>query len=154
MTERWRAVPGFPGYEVSDRGRVRSWRCRGHANHRAKKPKLRVPSIADGYPTVDLWINGRRFGRRVHGLVALAFLGPPKGRQVDRIDEVRTNNHLSNLRYLSHVENTRRSAKLNRRKVTAIQKRLRAGETQKAIAKRYGVDPSLISRIKTGEIWQ
>lgn len=57
-----------------------------------------------GYPNYnlyfDLYKNGQRTGKRVHVLVADAFLQKPSGNvTVDHKDRNRHNNRLSNLRY-------------------------------------------------------
>lgn len=99
MSEEWRPVAGFPGYEVSNWGRVRS--------PRRRSPKdMKQQLNHAGYPTVTLYRDGHRVVRFVHRLVAEAFLGPrPDGYQVDHIDAVRTNAHASNLRYLTPRQN-------------------------------------------------
>jgi hypothetical protein len=50
--ETWRAVPGYEGqYEVSDQGRVRSWRNFGAASDRPRVVPLmlRPTTTRDGY---------------------------------------------------------------------------------------------------------
>jgi hypothetical protein len=48
-----------------------------------------------------------RRGNTVHRLVALAWLPPPQGlaREIDHIDRDKTNNHYSNLRWVTRREN-------------------------------------------------
>jgi hypothetical protein len=62
----------------------------------------------DGYPRLNLSMNGKTGVFHVHRLVALTFIGPPpKGRpQVAHWDGNPKNNALSNLRYASASENT------------------------------------------------
>jgi hypothetical protein len=98
--ERWRAAK-IDGYEVSNLGRVKSLR-RGN-------PKLRrlVPD-KDGYLRVSLGSRGQpeRGNYSVHGLVLEAFHGPcPDGCEADHRDGDRSNNKLSNLRWLSRERN-------------------------------------------------
>jgi DNA invertase Pin-like site-specific DNA recombinase len=45
-------------------------------------------------------------------------------------------------------------AKLTEEDVVVIKTRLRGGHKQKQIAKDFGVDSSVISRISTGKIWK
>lgn len=54
------------------------------------------------YQSVNL---GRAARHYVHRLVALTFIGDGTGLEVDHIDGDTTNNHLSNLRYMTHAEN-------------------------------------------------
>lgn len=102
----WMPVVGFPSYEVSTDGRVRNRRT-GHelAQYRCYK----------GYRQVSLYGKtkkgkARTFSRRVHLLVASAFLGPRPGCWlVDHIDHDKGNARLDNLRYISPSENTARA---------------------------------------------
>lgn len=99
MIEQWRQVPGVsPAYEVSDLGRVRSLKRYAGTNLRV----LATPLDSRGRPSVCI----DRKARRVHQLVALAFLGPrPEGMEVRHLDGDMTNNRLSNLAYGTHAEN-------------------------------------------------
>lgn len=105
MTEQWSKIPGFPDYEVSDSGSVRSWKqARG----------LPVPhELAGGserdwrYVTLQR-PEGGQSTFRVHRLVAEAFLGPcPDGMEIRHLDGQRDNNAVSNLSYGTSSENTR-----------------------------------------------
>src|SRR5690348_4369480 len=99
MNEQWREVPDFPDYEVSDQGRVRSYR-------RSQNPRLLRPGKnSDGYPTIVL-SNGSRTTFGVHVLVLLAFVGPrPEGMLTRHLDGDNTNNVLTNLAYGTPHEN-------------------------------------------------
>lgn len=99
MRERWAKVPGWPAYEVSDRGVVR----------RGGRP-LRMWSDHKGYLRVDLRDHGRRRKAMVHSLVAETFLGPrPDGHQACHGDGSRTNNRADNLRWGTPSDNMRDS---------------------------------------------
>jgi hypothetical protein len=95
MTEEWKKIPGYIKYSVSSNGKVR--------NDVTGRILVLTPNPS-GYLKVGLYT--KRW--LVHRLVMLAFVGPSK-MQVDHIDEVKTNNRLDNLRYLSGRLNTRRS---------------------------------------------
>lgn len=104
MSEEWRAVPGYPDYEVSDQGRVRSYR-------RGKLRVLALPDDSRGYKKVTLCQDhsGRR-GCKVHVLVLLAFVGPrPDGAVIRHLNGVRDDNRISNLAYGTPAENTQDS---------------------------------------------
>jgi len=112
MSERWRPVPNFPGYEVSDHGRVRSFHKRvkgtGSPWEIADTPQryLKGAYKATGYRFVALCQRGIRYTKHVHRLVARAFLGAcPKGKEVCHNDGDKMNNHAENLRYDSHHNN-------------------------------------------------
>lgn len=100
MTEIWRAVPGFTGYEVSSTGRVRSYK-------RSAAGRL-ISLLPDGrgYMRVRLGDGTRMVARRVHQLVAEAFIGPrPEGREVRHLDGNGMNNIPSNLEYATAAVN-------------------------------------------------
>ncbi|SHJ58468.1 NUMOD4 motif-containing protein [Nocardiopsis flavescens] len=104
--EQWRAVVGFPGYEVSSLGNVRSW----SRYKRGELLKLRPGTT--GYPHVTLWRDGRCHRPKVHRLVALAFIGPrPDGQQVRHLDGDRLNNAADNLAYGTPSQNVRDSVR-------------------------------------------
>ena len=96
QNENWKAIDGFPDYEVSDLGRVRS----------LKYGKAKVLKLGDcrGYCIVNIRIKGVRKTKTVHRLVAAVFLGA-SDLHIDHIDMVKTNNCLTNLRYCTHREN-------------------------------------------------
>lgn len=114
--EEWRAVEGFEGeYEVSNFGRVRSlFRIMESGRHRAGK--ILKQSQSNGYPFVGLVrSNCMQKVVRVHALVAHAFLGEkPKGLVINHIDHDKTNNHVSNLEYVTQKENIRHAARNGR----------------------------------------
>lgn len=102
--EEWRAIPGFDGYEVSDLGRVRSWR----PWHGSVGPRILTPQEDRGYLGVTLVKPGerRRLTYKVHRLVMLAFVGPlPQGMQTRHLDDDGRNNALTNLAYGTPSEN-------------------------------------------------
>lgn len=97
--ERWLPVVGNPGYEVSDLGRVRSWKKYG-----GPAPRILRLNAYDGYPVATM----SRSQRRVHRLVLDAFVGTrPDGMVSRHIDGDRSNNALSNLTYGTPSENMR-----------------------------------------------
>ena len=97
--EEWRPIAGFPGYAVSNLGRV--------VSHRRGRPRdLRGGYTVSGYHTIGLWSGGRRRTRRVHQLVVEAFIGPrPPGSDVRHLDGDKTNNCVTNLAIGTRSEN-------------------------------------------------
>lgn len=95
-TERWLPIPGFDGYDVSDQGRIRSWK-------RSPGPRImKQTTVSDGYLAVRC--NGTL--RRVHLYVLAAFVGPlPEGQETRHLNGVRDDNRLDNLRYGTKMEN-------------------------------------------------
>lgn len=110
--ETWKEIPGYPGYEVSDHGRVRSYKKHlGGVRWVIEKTPQRIlkPSTGKGneYPSLAISDSSGASRRwRVHQLVLLAFIGPPPdGMETCHEDGDSANNHLSNLRYDTHVGN-------------------------------------------------
>ena len=162
MNETWKPVIEHhsDGYEVSDLGRVRRIRTGN-----ILKPYVRKT----GYHTVNLYVTegGTPIGtshfsfvvRRVHVLVAEAFLGPkPQGMDVNHVDGDKGNNALSNLEYMTRSANHRHAydtgLKHGGGKLTDEQVReIRASTdtmTSKDWAKRVGLSPSFIRSIRAG----
>lgn len=97
-----RAAWGFSRYEVSNRGDVRSWHNLWGRNH-VLSPQVN----RKGYVTFNLYRDdGVRREVRVHRLVMETFVGPmPEGLEVRHLDDIKTNNHVSNLTYGTRDEN-------------------------------------------------
>ena len=103
IPEQWKAVVGYEGlYEVSSHGNVRSIK-------RDIILKL-VKNKKTGYLNVTLCKDGKAKCFRIHRLVAIAFIPNPDNKEtVNHIDEDKTNNHVCNLEWNTHKENTRHS---------------------------------------------
>lgn len=155
-TEQWREIPGFPGYEVSDMGRVRSWKLGGPGTRLASSPsEVRPQQGRHGYVRVELCHEGQRSHHFVHRIVLTAFVGPSK-LSADHVNAVKDDNRLANLQWLTQAENVRRSAgaRLTRDQVSAIRSRYgRSGLTQRALADEYGVSRTTIGDVVNGRSW-
>ena len=171
-TEEWRAVDGFDGYyEVSDHGRIRTWKDKGARRpiRRAEAPHLMRPAPnANGYLQTSLHHAGHRRVAAIHVLVAEVFIGPrPAGQVVRHYDGNQLNNQISNLRYGTRKENAADSlrhgtfalgevngkSKLTQPQVIEIKALLREGGTRRGIAEMFGVTHSAINSIASGESW-
>ena len=149
MIERWRAVPGWPGYNVSNTGKVRGSRGWVLSPYYLKR---------GGYAYVDLRQGGRRKNSRVHILVLEAFVGPRRaGQECRHLDGNPANNCLENLRWGSPRENGAdrvrhgsTTTKLIETQVVAIRESM---ATQVELAEQFGVTQSTISHIRRGDIW-
>lgn len=111
--ETWKPVVGSAGrYDVSDLGRVRAnrWTTRtANGQTRTYRPHIMSTYVEarTGYLALRLTIDGKTVLRRVHTLVAEAFIGPrPDGAVVCHNDSDPSNNSLSNLRYDTHLGNS------------------------------------------------
>lgn len=97
--EEWRTCTRDSDYEVSNMGRVRSWK-------RLKVLYLKLRFDIDGYPYITVHSGGRRQNVKIHVLVAEAFLGArPKGQVCRHLNDIKTDNRLINLRWGTRQEN-------------------------------------------------
>lgn len=118
-TETWRAVPGYPYYEVSDLGRVRSLprtyvRCRPGYRETVIKVagKILKPSAhsPNGGRYLRTRVNLERGQKPIHRLVLLAFVGPcPEKMECRHLNGNAKDNRLINLEWARHRTNVRDS---------------------------------------------
>jgi len=105
--ERWLPVPDWVDYEVSDLGRIRSWK-KSCQRPNETLPRMLVAQVMEGYHRVDLRYPGRRRSAFVHRLVLEAFVGPPsEGHQCRHLNGRRDDNRLANLAWGTAAENSR-----------------------------------------------
>lgn len=157
MKEIWKEVPNFPDYEVSDLGRVRSF----------KQATVRIlsPSSDGRYWGVALSRDGEQYRHRIGRLVLLAFVGPlPGGMEMCHNDGDSFNDQLDNLRYDTHNANMQDASrhgvmtggdhkpKLGRGEVYSIRAGFASGKhSRQELAEEYGVSRSLISHVLRGQ---
>jgi hypothetical protein len=156
MSDRdWRPIPGHCDYEVSDDGVIRNV----HTGNMAR------PKTVNQYPYVVIRNSeGLASGGWVHLFVASAFL-PPKPHPrafIDHKDTNKFNSAADNLRWVTPAMNTKLAAlngalmrgeengaaRLTAREVIAIQI---SKESNRELARIYGVNPSTISRVRSGK---
>lgn len=178
--EFWLPIQGFEGYDVSNFGRVRTWRklvrgYHGYINYVINKSEF---TIVPAYPQSKQYMQislysaskGRGVSFLVHRLVAMAFL--------PNLDELPEVNHLTGLRsdprldglewadrprnmrhafdnglFKTRVGAANRSAKLSEQDVRDIYTRVKAGENGAAIAREYGITRTTPSQIARGKTW-
>lgn len=173
--EIWKDIKGHEGHhQISSFGRVKSierFVCNSLGNIQLCKGKIFNPNIDRyGYKKIALRINGKRKYYTIHRLVAMAFIPNPENKpQVNHIDEVKLNNNVSNLEWVTAQENTTHNdshikrGKKKRKKV--IQKDLKGNVlkihdsmtlTNKDGFDRSGVWASCTGKQKThgGYIWE
>lgn len=100
--ETWRPIAEYPGYEVSDEGRIRRSLP---AKTRKAGAILSTRGLRAGYPSVDLCRDGVSRTFHLHRLVAAAFLGEPAGREVNHINGDKLDARAVNLEYVSRSTN-------------------------------------------------
>ena len=94
--ETYANITGYPNYQVSTFGNVKN----------DKSGRILKPGLSDGYFKVDLRVDGDSSNKKIHKLVANAFLENPENKKnVDHVDRNRLDNHLSNLRFATGSEN-------------------------------------------------
>lgn len=122
--EIWKKAPGFPGYQVSNAGRICS-------NRRI----LRVDNVK-GYDRVRLYRDKHVVRMFVHRLVALAFIPNPDGLpQINHKNEIKTDNRVANLEWCT--------AQYNNTYGTA---RKRAAKAKSKAIGQYTLDGILIAK--------
>ena len=109
--ENWRSIKGFEGlYEVSDLGNVKSLARAVYSNgklHQRKSEKILKSHMNNNYAMVVLCKDGKIYPKTVHRLVAETFIPNPDNKPtVDHVDTNRSNNAVSNLRWVTYKENS------------------------------------------------
>ena len=181
--EIWKEIPDFPGYEVSDQGRVRSFlRMVGKGQGAGKgvrstldhnPQRILSPITSTGYLRVGLYKSKQRFERDIHSLILIAFVGPcPPGLEACHNDGIPANCFLSNLRWDTKSANSIDSlrhgthaglrnkgmanpmVKLTDGQVWEIRELYFHGHLQKNIAKMFSVAQQTISNIIRHRRWR
>lgn len=101
--EIWKPIKGYEGlYFISNLSRVKRITPRG----KFKERLLYKRQNGAGYWCVSLCKNGKAKCKRVHRLVAEAFIPNPENKtQVGHKDETRTNDSIENLEWVTPKEN-------------------------------------------------
>ena len=155
-----RRIRGFPGYFVTDKGRIFRRLISGNfklVNHQVRKK--------DGYCLVILRLDKKPVPRYVHRIVAEAFCDNIKNKpQVNHIDGNKLNNCRINLEWCTIKENNEHKAmnglaakgefnggsKLKEIEVKDI---LCSNSSSRSLALKYGVSKTSILNIKSGKLW-
>jgi hypothetical protein len=165
--EIWKQVQGLSWYEVSNMGRLRSWRPNQNAPRSFTGPRLIKGSLdADGYlRTTIQYDDGTRKTVKLQKLVALAFLGrKPKGLVLAHDNGISTDNRDSNLIYKTQKANIadkeRHGTKLfgerhPRSKLTTKQAKEIKFTNQRVcdLAAKFHVPIPTVSNVRNGRAW-
>lgn len=167
-TELWQEIPGYPDYEASNLGRIRSWKSGNGRGDRAIVPRiLRSAPDSYGYQQVVLMKDGDRYARKVHHLVLWAFVGERPHRHMEACHGPagRSNNSIDNLSWgtktKNHGEDRRRDgtssngeqngrAKLNEHNIIEIRN---STLNKNDLAMKFGVSICTINDILKGRTW-
>jgi len=123
IKETWKPILGYEGiYLVSDLGRIK----------RISSGRILKEIDKRGYSQICLYKNGvsRKFS--AHRVVLEAFIGK-SGLVTDHINEIKTDNRLSNLQYVSIRENSRRYWKKRRGLPTGVYKTIESSRYKTSI---------------------
>lgn len=113
MEEVWKDIKGYEGiYQVSNIGRIRSLdRINIYKNGTKRFEKGKVKALVKnklGYVQIILNKENKKSSRRVHRLVAQAFIeNPNKYEEINHIDGNKLNNNVTNLEWCNRKQNVR-----------------------------------------------
>lgn len=115
MCEIWKEIKGYEGiYWVSNKGVVKNKHGR----------ILKTFITHGGYKCIGLHLNGKRKKKRVHRLVAKAFVIKVNGKEtVNHIDGNPVNNDFNNLEWVNTRENVCHSMRFKKNNYTGVVKR-------------------------------
>lgn len=178
MEEIWKDVVGFEGrYKVSSLGRIKSLKREIHCSDgrvfTRKEMFFNNINTVSGYYTFSFHKEGRLYTRKLHRIIAEAFIPNPENKPyINHKNCVRTDNRIENLEWCTHKENMQHAfasgsfknrrppsgdkngqAKLKNSDIPVIRKMLSEGMKQKDIALIYGINPTQISQIKHRREW-
>jgi hypothetical protein len=107
MSELWKPIKGYEDYHVSNTGKIKN----------SRNMLLKPLENTDGYCRVFLFKNGISEQKRVHRLIAEAFIANPNNHpNVIHISRDKTDNDVSNLKWGFRSD----SMKQRRKKLNSI----------------------------------
>lgn len=160
MKEKWKSITGYPNYEVSNKGRIRNSR---------RNSLLRPLLNTQGYLMVMLRNKNSRKRCYIHRLVLITFEGSaPEGKETRHLNDIKTDNQLSNLKWGTKVENWKDrkkygnnlqgekngKAKLEVCDVLTIRKEHKKNKNRKILSQRFSISTNQISRIVSYKSWR
>ena len=161
-TEIWKEVKGYPDYQISNMGRVKSFK-----NNSSKL--LKMVEGSNGYSRITLQ-NEKSFNFRIHILI-ISHFGIPKPspiHQCNHKDGDKSNNWNTNLEWMTPKQNNQHAratglnnqyganqlfAKLTDKIVKKIRKSY-GDYSQEYLGKLYRVSQSVISNVVNNQAWK
>jgi len=178
--EIWKDVEGFP-YQVSNKGSVKSLeRKMSHSRNPVfsciKKEKIiSICNDGRGYKFAGLCSGSKRIYKKVHRLVAKAFISNPENKpQINHINGIKSDNRAENLEWVTCKENhshaikiglaknpvydnrgeKNHTAKLNEMQVRIIRRLGEYNLTQEEIASYFPIKREQVSHIINRKNWK
>ena len=145
--EIWKDIPECSKYQASTLGRIRN----------KETGVILKPCVTEwGYKMIHLHYNSKAHTRYVHKLVAETFIPNPENKpEVNHEDGVKTNNHVSNLSWVTHSENNEHAYRIGLKRVS---------DKTRDHARRMGTDPKTrqaafdrhpnVRIVETGEVFE
>jgi hypothetical protein len=176
--EFWLPIPNFPGYDVSNFGRVRSyWKhkqrwMRGCTMELQQTPvRILKPNVdAFGYPSHSIKAaSGKRYTVKAHRLVALTFLPNESAMSdVNHRNAIKIDARLENLEWCTPAQNREHAkrnglvsrganhynAKVTPQTVREIRELYRFGMRRQQIADLFGITRSQVRDITLYRTWR
>ena len=174
MKEIWKDIKDFEGlYQVSNLGRVKSlgksWDLQNGKSF-SKPEKIMIGGFNTfGYRHVTLMKNNKQYCKKIHRLVAEAFLDNPNNYpQVNHKNGIKTDNYVSNLEWCNQSHNMQHALSIGLKTMRTCENASRAILTNAQvleirqlkdkltgieIAKIYGVSKHTIYNIFTNRTW-
>jgi len=129
---------GYPNYEVSNLGNVKSLNYHSTGKTQLLKPE----KIISGYLRIPLSKNNKKKRFLIHRLVAMAFIPNPNNLpEINHINENKTDNRVNNLEYCTAEYN----ANYGTRKERIAEKMTNNEKTSKPV-KQYDLKGNLIQK--------
>jgi hypothetical protein len=164
----WKSIPGYESiYDVSLNGEVRRL---GGTPKCCRTRILKLQTRTNGYKFVCLSKNGQVRQVDVHRLVAWAFHGPQGGKWVSHESNVKSENVLGNLEYLTPGQNTAKAyrdglmppkrgegnphSKATNETVVAVRLAFNSGISRQEICRRFNLSKTTIRDIVTRHSWK
>ena len=172
MKEIWKTIQEYENYQISNLGRIKSLKRKVNYKNIKKRTipgKILKLQRTRGYCTVTLSNKNIRKTKRIHRLVAQAFIPNPENKPcINHIDCNKQNNRVENLEWCYQEENEKHAyknglkfkgekhpnSKLKKNDVIKIKKLLKTNMLQTEIAKIFNIGNWTISAIKLNKTWK